>query len=32
MLEVTETARTALQGILAQQKGSHAVRILLQPG
>jgi len=32
MLEVTETARGVIQNFLEQNKGSHAVRILLQAG
>ena len=32
MIEVTETARTAIEGVLEQHKGPPAVRILLQPG
>jgi|WetSurMetagenome_2_1015567.scaffolds.fasta_scaffold120733_5 Fe-S cluster assembly iron-binding protein IscA len=32
MIEITETARTAIQGIIDQHKERPAVRILLQPG
>jgi hypothetical protein len=32
MIEITETARMAIEGILEQHKERPAVRILLQPG